>query len=87
MIPKPPAYFVDSKPLPLLPPTPAGARAGLMRDEGARFGKTSKGWFFGFKLHAVRHSGGRILNIVLTPANCDDRDPTLPVMESTDGGI
>jgi hypothetical protein len=44
-----------------------------MRDEGAYFGKTKKGWFFGFKLHAVRHASGRVVNLILTPGDWDDR--------------
>jgi len=59
----------------------------LFREDGARFGKTSKGWFFGFKLHALRHITGRFLNIVLTPASWDDRDPLLTLCEGTDGGV
>jgi hypothetical protein len=58
-----------------------------MREDGARFGKSSKGWFFGFKLHALRHITGRFLNIVLTPASVDDRDPLLALCEASDGGI
>lgn len=79
-------YLVDSKPLPLCQALRHG-RVRLMREDGARFGKTSKGWFFGFKLHALRHTSGRILNILLTPANEDDRDPLLALCEATDGGI
>jgi IS5 family transposase len=58
-----------------------------MREDGARFGKTSKGWFFGFKLHALRHIAGRVMNIILTPANWDDRDPALALNDGVDGGI
>lgn len=79
-------YLVDSKPLPLCHPLRHG-RVRLMREDGARFGKTSKGWFFGFKLHALRHTCGRFMNILLTPAAADDRDPVLALMEATDGGI
>jgi len=38
-------------------------------------------------LHALRHVTGRFLNIVLTPASCDDRDPLLTLCEGTDGGV
>lgn len=58
-----------------------------MREDGARFGKSSKGWFFGFKLYALRHISGRIMNIVLTPGATDDRDPALCLAEGTDGGV
>ena len=38
-------------------------------------GKTSKGWFFGFKLHLVINDRGELLNVLLTPGNVDDRKP------------
>jgi hypothetical protein len=79
-------YLVDSNPIPLCHHL-RHHRVRLLREDGARFGKTSKGWFFGFKLHALRHVTGRFLNIVLTPASCDDRDPLLALSEGTDGGI
>ena len=42
-------------------------------------GKTSLGWFFGFKLHLVINDRGEILAVTLTPGNTDDRQP-LPHM-------
>lgn len=41
----------------------------------AKRGKTSTGWFFGFKLHLVVSDTGALLNFTLTPANTDDRKP------------
>lgn len=79
-------YLIDSKPSPLGPAVRHG-RVRLLRDEGAYFGKTSKGWFFGFKLHALGHIEGRVLNIILTPANWDDRAPVLALMEGAAGGL
>jgi hypothetical protein len=79
-------YLIDSKPLPLCHGL-RHQRVRLLREDGARFGKSSKGWFFGFKLHALRHISGRFLNIVLLPANYDDRDPLLVLSEATDGGV
>jgi len=79
-------YLVDSKPIPLCHQLRHG-RVRLMREDGARFGKSSKGWFFGFKLHALRHITGRFLNIVLLPASVDDRVPLLALSEGGDGGI
>jgi transposase len=79
-------YLIDSKPIPLCAPVRHG-RVRLLRDEGAYFGKTSKGWFFGFKLHVLRHIDGRVLNVILTPGNWDDRDPALLLSQSVDGGV
>jgi hypothetical protein len=38
-------------------------------------GKSSMGWFFGFKLHLVFNDCGELLNTALTPGNTDDRKP------------
>src|SRR4029453_11630893 len=79
-------YLIDSNPIPLCQPIRHG-RVRLLRDEGAYFGKSSKGGFFGFKLHLLRHIDGRVLNIVLTPGNCDDRLPALLLVQAVDGGV
>lgn len=39
----------------------------------ARRGKTSTGWFFGFKLHLVLNDQGEIMSFLLTSGNRDDR--------------
>jgi len=41
----------------------------------AERGKTSTGWFFGFKLHLVINDCGELLNATLTSGNVDDRKP------------
>ena len=41
----------------------------------ARRGKTSVGWFYGFKLHLVVNDCGELLAVKITPGNLDDRDP------------
>ena len=38
-------------------------------------GKTSMGWFFGFKLHLVVNDEGELLAFRVTPGNVDDRQP------------
>jgi len=38
-------------------------------------GKTSTGWFFGFKLHMIFNTKGEIMRLVITPGNKDDRSP------------
>src|SRR5262249_7288642 len=78
--------LIDRKPSPLCAPIRHG-RVRLLRDEGAYFGKSSKGWFFGFKLHLLRHIDGRVLNIILTPGNYDDRDPAPALVEGVSGGV
>jgi transposase len=41
----------------------------------ARRGKTSVGWFYGFKLHLVVNDRGEVLAFCLSPGNLDDRRP------------
>jgi hypothetical protein len=38
-------------------------------------GKTTLGWFYGFKLHLVVSDGGELLAWQVTPGNIDDRRP------------
>ena len=38
-------------------------------------GKTTMGWFYGFKLHVVANDCGELLACQLTPGNVDDRKP------------
>jgi len=44
-------------------------------DGWAKRGKTSTGWFFGFKLHLIVNDQGELLSFQLTPGNVDDREP------------
>lgn len=41
----------------------------------AAVGKSTMGWFYGFKLHIVISDKGEILNFAITQANVDDREP------------
>lgn len=40
----------------------------------AEVGKSTMGWYFGFKLHLLCNEKGELLNFVLTKANVDDRN-------------
>jgi hypothetical protein len=65
--------FIDSTPLAVCKNQRIHAHkvfAGL-----AQRGKTSTGWFFGFKLHLIFNDRGELLNLMLTPGNIDDRKP------------
>jgi Transposase DDE domain len=65
--------FIDSTSLSVCHP----ARISQHRVFGvdARRGKTSVGWFYGFKLHLVVNDRGELLALCLTPGNTDDRRP------------
>lgn len=50
-------------------------------------GKTSTGWFFGFKLHLVINDRGELLNVRVTPGNVDDRKPVLKLVRNLFGKL
>lgn len=66
-------YLIDSYPVKMCEEIRHG-RVNLLRDEGAYFGKSSKGWFFGFKLHVLTTLNGKIIGAILSNGNVDDRD-------------
>ena len=41
----------------------------------AKTGKSTMGWFYGFKLHIIVNEKGEILDFMITTANTDDRTP------------
>ena len=65
--------FIDSTPLSVC----HNRRIGRHRvfAEVARRGKSSKGWFYGFKLHLIVNDQGELLALQLTPGNTDDHKP------------
>lgn len=65
--------FVDSTPLSVCHNRRI-ARHKVFDGLAAR-GKTSMGWFYGFKLHLVVNDRGELVTFRLTPANVDDRHP------------
>ena len=53
----------------------------------AERGKTSTGWFFGFKLHLVINDRGELLSMHLTPGNVDDRKPVPKLVRNLFGKV
>jgi len=53
----------------------------------AKRGKTSTGWFFGFKLHLIINNKGEIMSIKLTPGNTDDRTVVRKMTEGLEGWL
>ena len=64
-------YFVDSTKLPVC------HNLRIYRNKVfkkvAKRGKTSTGWFFGFKLHLIFNNKGELMDFQLTSGNIDDR--------------
>lgn len=65
--------FIDSTPLKVC----SNKRTHRHRvfDGIATIGRSTMGWFFGFKLHLVINERGELLAFTLTPGNVDDRTP------------
>jgi hypothetical protein len=53
----------------------------------AKRGKTSMGWFYGFKLHWVVNDRGELLAFHVTPGNVDDRQPLLHLTQGLSGKL
>mgnify|MGYP001824288029 CR=1 FL=1 len=53
----------------------------------AKRGKTSTGWFYGFKLHLVINDRGELLAFQVTPANTDDRKPVPKLVKGLTGKL
>ena len=65
--------FVDSTPLAVCRNRRI-ERHQVFKELAAR-GKTTMGWFYGFKLHLIVNEQGELLAVQLTPGNTDDRKP------------
>lgn len=79
-------YLMDAKPIAVCKPIRHG-RVRLLREDGAYFGKSTAGWFFGFKLHVITTHEGEVLCALLTAANINERDVAGALCEAVDGGI
>jgi transposase len=65
--------FIDSTPLPVCH-NKRISRHKVFADLAER-GKSSLGWFYGFKLHLIVDDQGELLALCLTPGNVEDRKP------------
>src|SRR5512144_1133992 len=62
------------------------ARHRVFQDCAMR-GKTSLGWFYGFKLHAIINSQGELIRLKLAPGNVDDRKPLVHLCQGLFGHL
>lgn len=77
--------FVDSTSLRVCHPARIAQHRVCRAD--ARRGKTSVGWFYGFKLHLVVNERGELLAFCLTPGNVDDRRPVPQLVQRLFGKL
>jgi hypothetical protein len=77
--------FIDSTSLEVCDPKRISRHRVFAAD--ARRGKTSMGWFFGFKLHLAVNDRGDLLACCLTPGNVDDRTPVPQMVKRLRGKL
>ena len=53
----------------------------------AEIGKSTMGWFLGFKLHMIIDTKGNILSVNLTKGNVDDRVPVIKLIKELSGKL
>lgn len=53
----------------------------------AKKGKTSTGWFFGFKLHFILNTFGEIVSMSVTGGNVNDRSPVMGLVKGITGKL
>jgi hypothetical protein len=53
----------------------------------AAMGKSTMGWFFGFKLHLIVNDKGGLVKAMVTPGNVDDRIPVSKITSSLFGKL
>jgi hypothetical protein len=77
--------FIDSTSLEVCDPKRISGHRVFAAD--ARRGKTSMGWFFGFKLHLAVNDRGELLACCLTPGHVDDRTPVPQLVKRLRGKL
>ncbi len=77
--------FIDSTSLSVCDPKRISQHRVFATD--ARRGKTSMGWFYGFKLHLAVNDRGDLLACCLTAGNVDDRTPVPQLVKRLRGKL
>jgi hypothetical protein len=77
--------FIDSLPLPVC--HHRRIYSHQVFNGFAQRGKSSLGWFYGFKLHFVINDEGDLLAVRFTPGNVDDRAPVPALVEGLWGKL
>ena len=77
--------FVDSTPIAVCNNRRIHSHKVLRRT--ARRGKTTMGWFYGFKVHLIVNDQGELLAFRFTPGNIDDREPVPDMVKGLFGKL
>ena len=78
-------YFMDATSLPVC--HNKRIKRHRVFDGMAKRGRTTMGWFFGFKLHVAMNHKGQIMAVKITAGNTDDRDPVPDITKNLKGII
>ena len=76
-------YFMDATSLPVC--HNKRIKRHRVFDGSAKRGRTTMGWFFGFKLHVAMNHKGQIMAVKVTAGNTDDRDPVPDITKDLKG--
>jgi len=77
--------FIDSTPIQVCKPKRI-SRNKVFKNT-AKIGKSTIGWFFGFKLHLIVNEKGGILSVKFTKGNTDDRTPVFSMVKNLFGKL
>nr|WP_027156580.1 IS982 family transposase [Methylobacter luteus] len=77
--------FVDSTPLKVCKNIRIPRHKTFVKEAGR--GKSSTGWFYGFKWHLIVNDQGEILSFCITAGNVDDRKPVPKLVKSLTGKL
>ena len=77
--------FIDSTPMPVCH-SKREKKHKVFKGLAAK-GKTSTGWFFGFKLQMIFNTRGEIVRLMITPGNTDDRSPVRDMVRGLMGKL
>lgn len=77
--------FIDSTPIIVC--HPKRIRSHKVFQGVAEIGKTTKGWFYGFKLHLICNHQGELVSCHITPGNVDDRSPVSEMTQDLHGKL
>ena len=77
--------YIDSTPIQVCKPKRM-SRNKVFKGVATK-GKSTIGWFFGFKLHIIINESGGLLAVKFTQANIDDRSPVLGMAKNIFGKL